>query len=579
MKRNIINKGTFLVMALALAWACSESYLDQKPLGVLDQNALSNQTGTEASLISAYSMLDGYNIDNNNAWAANPVNWIFGSTTTDDAYKGSEANDDPGGGNMVAIELYQWSASSINLNDKWIACYEGVKRANSTLNLLKGVKDASEDTKNRINGEAIFLRAYFHFELYKVFTNVPYYRESDVDLKKTNVGVDVVAECVTDVLQAVDLLPETQAQVGRINKIAAKAFLGKLYMYQKKYTEAKAQFDAVVAARTLAPCLRDMFQSTTENNPEALFSVQSSINDNNQARNGNWLNQLAFPVSGGFGCCGFHQPSQNLVNAYRVNAAGLPANDNTSNDNPGKTDEVDPRLDFTVGRDGVPYYDWGVHAPNWIRSRAYSGPYSPKKYIQYKSDPESGGGWNANATNSINISLIRLADVILMLAEAEVELNNNARALELVNMIRTRAGACVQGPNVNVGTGADITGSGTITSDLGNGDITWAKYKVAPYPSFADKADARAKVRLERRLELALEGHRFFDLKRYSIMDGTNYAASVLNAFTAKEKERRSYYANAATFEDKHLSFPLPSIQVELSKTTTGTSLVQNTGW
>lgn len=586
MKKSIIYRGSFFALVFAAAWACSDSFLDKKPLGVYDQSALSNQAGTEAQLIATYHMLSGYNLDNVNTWAANPVNWVFGSIDTDDAYKGSESTDDPGG--FTATETYNWSAGMINLSDKYIPSYEGVRRANSTITLLAASKDVNDADKARIRGEALFLRAWFHFELYKVFTNVPYYRENDyADYKKTNVGVDVVAECITDMTEAINLLPASQKDVGRVNQITAAAFLGKLYMFKNDYPNAKTQFAKVLAARSLNPCFKTVFTMNGENTPESIFSVQANINDNNQARNADWLNQLAYPVgpAGSFGCCGFHQPSQNLVNAFRVTAAGLPLNDNSSDQIPGPGDLVDPRLDLTVGRDGVPYYDWGVHAASWIRSRSYSGPYSPKKYMQYKSDPASNGGWNANATSAVNVQLIRLSDVMLMMAEADVETGDLPGATTLVNQVRTRAAGCAQGP----ATGANDV----IITNLG-GASAYAAYKVAPYPAtFANADVAREAVRLERRLELALEGHRFFDLKRYTKMDPSFsptdpnhfYMKKVLDNFTATESSRsnvvtnRPYLAGAAKIEEKHLSFPLPSNQVQLGLEGGKSTLVQNPGW
>jgi len=576
-----------LIICLAISWACSDSFLVQEPLGVLDQGALSNKSGTEAQLIAAYSMLDGYSVDNANVWAANPINWVFGSITSDDAYKGSEATDDPGG--FAQTEQYQWTPSMIVLDNKYVPHFEGVSRANSTLRLLAASPDFNplvpEDVarKASIEGEAKFLRAYFHFELYKVFTNIPYYREGDTDLKKSNEGVNVLAECETDLIEAITLLPNTQAQVGRVNKFAARALLGKVYMFQAqpdnessaldpaKLALAKAQFDLVLPNYSLVDCYHDLFATETENNSESIFAIQSSGNDGNQARNANWLNQLAYPHGGGAatGCCGFHQPSQNLANAYRVTAGGVPLNDNTSNANPGATDLVDPRIDFVIGRNGVPFYDWGIHATSWVRSPSYGGQYNNKKYMPYKTDPVPAGGWNGGANNTINIQLIRLADVMLMLAECEVEIGDLARAEDLVNEIRTRAANCSQGP--------EATGSASVIDDIDDAGITWANYEVQPYPdgTFSSKDIARAAVRLERRLELALEGHRFFDLKRWGYL----YAKQTIDDYIAVEKTRRTYLTGAAVFGERHMSFPLPTQQIQLSLIGGTPALKQNEGY
>jgi hypothetical protein len=290
-----------------------------------------------------------------------------------------------------------------------------------------------------------------------------------------------------------------------------------------------------------------------------------------QARNANWLNQLAYPNGGGAatGCCGFHQPSQNLVNAYRVTAGGLPALDNSSNANPAAADLVDPRLDFNVGRNGVPFYDWGVHATSWVRSPAYGGQYNNKKYMPYKTDAVPAGGWNGPANNTINIQLIRLADVMLMLAECEVEIGSLTTAENLVNAVRLRAHNCAQGPVA--------AGTASVLSNIDDASITWANYEVAPYTggTFSSKAIARDAVRLERRLELALEGHRFFDLKRW----GYAYAKAYIDAYIATEKTRRTYLDGAAIFGEKHMSFPLPTQQIQLSLQGSTPSLIQNEGY
>jgi hypothetical protein len=566
MKKSIIYNLVFML----LLWACSSSFLEEPPRGFLAESQLESEAGVNTALLGAYSLLDGMNLDNNNTWSANPWNWQFGTITSDDSYKGSEQTDFP---EMTQLEIYQWTSGNAIMNDKWVQSYEGVNRANSTLKLLAKVTDISDADKKRIEGESRFLRAYYHFELYKVWGNVPYFTEEDEEFIKSNVGVDPLGDAIKDVEAAVPLLPATQAQRGRVDQFAAKAFLGKLYMYLETpdAAKAKAQLDPVVNAKSLAPCLKDIFQTATENHEEALFSVQASTNDGGNSRNANWLNQLAFPAGPAFGCCGFMQPSQDLVNAYKVGADGLPELDFDTFDDADldpENDFVDPRIDLTIGRDGVPFLDWGVHAPNWIRDRAFSGPYSPKKHIHYKAEPVSTGGWNNNANNGINYPVIRLADAILLLAEAEVLLGNVPRAEELVNMVRVRAGNCAQGAWVKVPDGADegdapdetFSGTEVIASkaDINGSHNDWAKYKVEPYPTGTLTAEnAMAAVRYERRLELALEGHRFFDLRRWKI------AAQVLNNFVTKTKASRSYYNDAATYDEtKHRWFPIPQNQI-----------------
>lgn len=577
-KKSSFYLATVLVLSV-MAWACSD-FLEEKPKGFLSEESLANEQGLNAALIGAYALLDGMNDENVNTWTANPHNWIFGSITSDDAYKGSEQTDFP---EFTQLEIYQWSSGNSLINDKWVMSYEGVVRANSVVKIANQVEGMDEATKARLVAEARFLRAHYHFELYKVWGNVPYFTEADEDLVKSNEGVDPLGDAIADVEAAIPGLPPTQADRGRIDQIAARAYLGKLYMYKYGHTQdagdlqlAKAQLDQVVGARDLAPCLKDVFQSETDTHEEHLFSVQSATNDGSNSRNANWLNQLAFPAGPEFGCCGFHQPSQNLVNAYKVDANGLPLldtyNDSDLSETAGAAQRVDPRLDLTVGRDGVPFLDWAVHGPNWIRDRAFSGPYSPKKFIHYKAEPASGGGWNNNAYNAINFPIIRVADAMLLLAEAEVELNNLVRAEQLVNMVRERAGNCAQGALVVEG------GSSVITDNISDAGITWATYDVQPYPvgTFATNGQdfARKAVRFERRLELALEGHRFFDLRRWGV------AAETLNAFVAHARQTRSYYANATTYnETTHRWFPIPIAQITANTINGQQILKQNAPW
>ena len=191
-----------------------------------------------------------------------------------------------------------------------------------------------------------------------------------------------------------------------------------------------------------------------------------------------------------------------------------------------------------MGRDGVPYKDWGPHASGWIRQEAYGGPYSPKKNVHEKgSGAQSAVGWVNTQLNSVNIHLLRYADVMLLLAEAEVEVGSLENARTIVNEIRTRAAAKVQGPG---------TTKANIGVPIDDPSITWATYKVGLYTTpFASQDEARTAVRYERRLELAMEGQRFFDLRRWGIFQ------QVLNEYVATEKERRSYLAAAATVTDR----------------------------
>ncbi len=546
-----------------LFFACNEDFLDAPPQASLDEGTLGNQKGVEASLISAYSMLDGWNDDwgtFNPPWGGAGSNWVWGSVTSDDSYKGSEPGDQL---EIQQIELYQWAPGNGYFNVKFRALYEGIARANATISLMK--KSENIEEQGRIEGEARFLRGHYHFDAWKMWKNVPYYTEADLDFRKANTE-DIYPRLIEDFQFAVDNLPETQDAVGRATKGAAQAYLGKTFLYNGEYAKAKAEFDAVVNSGkfSLQPCFHDIFTQEGENGSEMLFSIQASVNDGtSEGQNGNFADRLNHPNGGGvFSCCGFHQPSQNLVNSHKVDANGLPSLTTFNNADATAADPMDPRVDWTVGRDDVPFLSYGNHTPAWIRARAWAGPFSAKKFIH---DPgeNAASSWSNQQLSTINIPIIRYADVLLMLAECEVEVGSLERARELVNMVRARAGGCAQGPG------------GGPTSDINDAGITWANYEVGTYDSpWANQVAAREAVRFERKIELALEGHRFFDLRRWGIAkDYLN------NEYLAVEKTKRTYLEDSGGFEDRHSLFPLPSIQIELSKVDGVPQLKQNPGY
>ena len=599
--------GTALFLAAGSLFGCKESFLTDAatPQGVLDASVLANAAGVEGNLIAAYRQVDYSNgVGGSQASAAS--NWIWGSVLSDDAYKGSEPTD------FTAIndaENYQWSTSLTDgiLNDKWRATYEGVSRANATLALLKQViKDSpsalTAADQAGIEGEATFLRAHYMFEAYKMWGNVPYLREDDTDLRKAAIAkTAVAAEILKDLDAAIAKLPATprKGQVGRATQWTAKAYKGKLLMYTGAYPAALTVLREIVASGpyALQPSYDQVWTGikSLENGKETIFAYQASANDGEpNGNNANYGERLNFPHSGSpFGCCGFHQPSQNMMNSFVVDAVtGLPTimrdfaltNGASSTTNVGTWNAenneydaaktaamtIDPRMDWTAGRDGVPFKDWGPHADTWIRNIPNGGPYSAKKNVHEKSSgAQSSVGWVNTQLNSVNIHLLRYADVLLMLAEAEVEAGTLGNALTYVNQVRARAAVKAQGPGTSA---ADMAVA--INSPL----ITWAKYKVDPYPAFPSQAYAREAVRTERKIELALEGHRFFDLKRWGTLE-TSLNAYINGVGGGAEKNRRSYYTAAAAVTSRYQNFPIPTLQVSLSSVDGQPRVPQNTGW
>ena len=366
-----------------------------------------------------------------------------------------------------------------------------------------------------------------------------------------------------------------------------EAFLAKAYMFQQKYDSAKPLLNDLIQngvtaggiPYSLEKSFHDNFNPESKNSGESVFAAQTSVNDGSFGNNGNMGDILNYPYGGGpAGCCGFFQPSQYLVNHFKTDpVTGLPDLDNfnkvdvksdtgllSSDPFFPYTGPLDPRLDWTVGRRGIPYLDWGDHpGKDWIRNQVYGGPYTPMKNAYSQSQQQhltDASFWSSGAVAN-NINLIRFADVILWLAECEVEAGDLELARGYVNMIRSRAANPVSfvykyNDDAHPENGFSATPA--------------ANYKVGLYTApWADQATARKAVHFERRLELSLEGHRFFDLVRWGEADAT------INKYLTYEKTLRSYLSDAAFTTNQDEYMPIPQRQIDLSKGT----LVQNPGY
>jgi len=574
-----------LILAAGATYACKD-FLVGAPQGTLDESTLANAAGVEGSLIATYRCLD-WNGGVGGAWGTAASNWVWGDVIADDSYKGSEASDQP---NITDLELLNWTTGAADsyLNDKWRGEYEGVVRANATIKLLNSVVENSPQeipdvaVQNSIRGEALFLRAHYHFEAWRMWGNIPYYTEDDTTYVKSNQGVDAIGNILADLDAAIGLLPATprNGEVGRVTSWTARAYKGMVQMYDHDYAGAVTTLEPVYTGGPYA--LEVSFDRVWTgfqeyaNGPETILAYQAA-NAGPNGNNANYGERLNFPHSGSpFGCCGFHQPTQNLVNFYQVDANGLPLSLsnptgwNTRNANLDAAASagmaLDPRLDWTVGRDGVPYKDWGPHAAGWIRAPAYGGPYSPKKTAyEDASGAESSVGWVPTQLSSMNIHIYRYADMMLLLAEAYVEVGRLDDARTIVNLIRARAAVAAQGPGID---------QATIAVPIDDASITWADYQVGQYTTaWTDATYAREAVRAERRLELGMEGKRFFDLKRWGI------AQQTVNSYLQVEETRRPFLTAAQSYTDRYNLFPIPITQVELSRVEGVDMIVQNPGW
>lgn len=563
------------ILLIVITPGCDEDFLDKPALGVVSEAQLTNARGVEALLIGAYSLLDGFGTGGNGTWQAAASNYVYGSIASDDAYKGTDAGDQPP---QTDIERYVHNSATVYFNNKWRTVFDGVSRSNDVIRVANNATDISAARLQEVIAEARFLRGHFHFDAAQMFGNIPYVDENTenfVELNNTGTPWDQIE---ADFQFAIDNLPPSQAQVGRMNSWTAKAYKAKVHMFQNEYAEAKPLLDDIInnGPFQLVFNYHDNYRIPGNNNSESIFEIQSSVNDGTNGENGNYGDVLNYPYTGGPGtCCGFHQPSQNLVNAYKTDG-GLPLlndfnNEDVANDEgvassdpfEEHTGTLDPRLDWVVGRRGIPYLDWGDHpGAAWIRDQAYAGPYSPKKNVFYAAEQGSGStasGW-AQGPNANNLRIIRLAHVMLWRAEVAVEEGDLERARQLVNEIRTRAN------NVYVMEGG-VEDDG---SHLGpNGERPAANYEINTYDAaWTDQNVARQAVRFETRLEFGMEGNRFFDLVRWGV------AAQVLNDYLSVERTKRAYLDGANFQAGKNELYPVPINQLDIMP-----NLAQNPGY
>jgi hypothetical protein len=584
-----------LLIILGTNNACNNDFLEIDAIGTTSETTFATQAGVNGLLMGAYSLLDGWGVPGSTYYFVGVENWIFGGVVSDDAHTGTEAGALPP---MTSVESYNYDASMLPFAQKWQVLYAGVQRANDVLRILAKVTDGSisAEEEKQIRAEATFLRGIYHLEAAKLWENIPFVDET-VSYANGNVkvpnNVSVWPKIEADFAFAAANLTPTKSEVGRGNSWAAKAFLAKTYMFQDKYTEAKPLLEELITSGVTSSGAKyalvnfaDNFNPIKKNGPESVFAVQMSVNDASIYEHGNMGASLNFPMGGPATCCGAYQPSFSLVNSFKTDAAtGLPLLD-TFNSTDVTHDlgiestapftpyagTLDARLDYTVGRRGIPYLDWGLHpGKSWIRQQAVAGPYSPIKAIYYKADKATTSYGNGRYTSN-NYTMIRFADILLWAAEVEVEIGSLTEAQKYVNMVRARA-ANTNGWAKKYIDNADPS-KGYSTEPAAN-------YKVGLYTTeFTAKGKdfAREAVRFERKIEFAMEGHRFFDLRRWD--NGTGYMANVLNAYIQHETTIAGYnfvYMNGAKFtKGKNEIYPIPQAQIDLSVVDGKSVLTQN---
>ncbi|WP_339629765.1 RagB/SusD family nutrient uptake outer membrane protein [uncultured Maribacter sp.] len=582
MKTFKFKKPSLLLGALLLAsMSCSDEFLQVAPTDSLADAQVSTKAGIDGLLIGTYSALNG--VFGNRF--EGPNHWATGSVVGGEANKGTDAGDYS---SLNPIQRFEASPVDPNndFNNLWRGRYEGISRANKVLSAIASSTELSAADAARLSGEARMLRGHFYFDLKKHFNNIVVFDETVApeDLATLPNNGDAWAIIEADLQFAYDNLPGVNG-AGRVNKWAAAALMGKAKLYQQKFGEAKTWFDDVIANGVTSNGIKyallddysQIYNAENDNHAEAVFDVESS-NNTGSVNNANWFDDLNYPYNTGpdgpGNCCGFFQPSFEMANSFRTGADGLPLLDKSYNspanavkndfgleaDEPfvEDTDPLDPRIDHAIGRRGIPYLDWIEHPGKaWIRSQPYAGPYSPKKYIYYRSQENSftdGSSWTRGYA-TMNYTIIRFADVLLMAAEAEIEAPSGslATALDYVNQVRRRA-----------------ANSEYWVKEY-DSDANAANYVISEYTSFPNADFARDAVRFERKLELSGEGHRFFDLVRWGI------ASEELNAYLAYESTLLVTKFGGASFTSgKNEYYPIPQAQIDI----TGAEILsQNPGY
>ena len=552
-----------LAGGLLLTTTACNDFLEYQPQGLLSSQNIQSAAGAESLVTAAYA-----GVGNDDMVGPMTSMWVYGSVRSDDAYKGGG-----GVGDVAEIDFYE----HYNLTRPdfgimhpftWENFYKAISRANAALVSLNSLNETEFPLKTTRQAEMRFLRGHSHFMLKMLFKNIPYIDEtlsSDAILQESNVRYtndELWNKIAEDFQFAVDNLPTKQAQIGRANKLSATAYLAKLRLFQAYEQDAnhnvvninKTRLQEVVnltqqvissGQYSLQPDFAENFIAETENGPESIFAIQYSINDGTAVGRLSFVTGLNYPHGAPqYGCCGFHQPSQNLANAYKTDANGLPLMDTFNEKNVDfDTDTVDPRVDHTIGIDGHPYkYDPTKPFSNaWVRDPGVYGFFQTMKEQQLATSPSYKKEGPFIGTSK-NIDIIRYDDVLLMQAEAHIELGQPASALPLINQIRRRAAAS--------------------TGRLKKTDGTFAsKYNVSEYPAAGWTQDyARKALQWERRLEFATESPRFFDLVRWGIAEPT------LNAFIEKEKVRRPFLATAKFTAGRDEYLPIPQREINFTK-------------
>ena len=563
---KIMKKIIYSVLfGCALLFSACDDFIDIDPQGVVDEGLAMSEP--EKMVNAAYSTLG-------NDWYNYPFNlWPYGDVSSDDAMKGGSGTTDT---NLHHVEI--WSSLTASnpdhLDELWYRLYWNVSRINRALIALKNYgeeKLGTELTKQR-TAEMKFLRAHNYYKIAQLFYQIPWVDETcteDLAQEQTRNDVfthmEIMQMIADDFQEAYEVLPETQSDGGRANKIAAAAYLAKVYLQMaygdgyednlhmnNDFLNKVVQYTGVVknSAYGYLEDYGDLFLQEYANSKESIFAVQHSDyqSDGTTYGRANWSNML----NGVWGMwsCGwdFQKPTQNFVNAFKTKD-GLPMFDDYDKDHntypvngQPNSQKWDPRLFHTVGMPSWPYKYEAEYTLTTGNSRNPStyGFYTTLKCVTPRSQGETfNGSWQAFPLNDY---VLRYADVMLMRAEALIELNQLSEAREIINDVRQRAKNSI------------------------NKHISYAanQCEIALYPDAGwNQAYARKALRWERRLEMGQEHERYFDLRRWGI------ASQTLNAFFKSEVKDNyegqtyaQYYNDAFFTAGKNEYWPIPYNQL-----------------
>lgn len=529
-----------VLLATTLLMTSCKDFLVKEPYGQFTASMMSD-TDVEGLLAAAYAGLGAHFFGNNPAFAGPSTNWIF-DVRSDDALKGGGLVTHEQ--NIHQLELSNLTSDNVSCLNKWQNNFYAISRTHKA---MLAIQESNIPNKDIYLGELKILRAWYYFDLIRVFERIPYFTETE---NPNEVRIDkysrdeIYGFIKKDLQEAFGVLPADSPTPGRFNRFVAAALHAKVSAQLSAWGEVLQWTDIVIGSGKYALYnnFLDMSKIEFNNKRESIMAIQFSTANNNALIN--WSNLLNTTVSDGnlYGTGDdFFLASQNLVDAFITDEDGLPYLDGTSaHVSASFSGNVDPRLDFTVGRIGFPFRG-NTYTMGWCRAYSLYGEYSGKKGLIDPKSPDmvQGFPWGASG---LNFNLIRYADIILLKAEAIIESGGDLEeARGLINQIRDKAKRSIDPAYTPV--------------DL---DPSRANYMVEPYGPFEDQETARKAVRMERRLELAMEGWRWFDLCRWGNV------VEVMNNYFKSEVNFHSYYAEASMSQNE-IFLPTPKDEVDNS--------------